>query len=105
MTSLFCSVKCFMAWKDTNFIPGYHTGAINATAHRIKVKSIKPPKPPALRDFMPPGVGSTLYETDNQYEQELLTGIFIFVWGIIGVFCFFFSLSLLVPLSASLSGW
>ncbi|KAL8563922.1 hypothetical protein ACOMHN_059352 [Nucella lapillus] len=49
--------------------------AINATALQIKVKSVKPPKTPTLREFMPKGVGSTLYDTENQYEQELLAGV------------------------------
>ncbi|KAK7109002.1 hypothetical protein V1264_013121 [Littorina saxatilis] len=48
---------------------------VNATAHHIKVRIVKTPKPPTLRDFVAPGVGSTLYETDNQYEQELLAGV------------------------------
>ena len=77
LTVILPSVCFVFSDLDINFILDCHTGAINATAHHIKVKSIKPPKPPALRDFMAPGVGSTLYETDNEYEQELLTGIFV----------------------------
>lgn len=47
----------------------------DATIHPIEVKTVKPPKSPTLRDFMSPRVGKTLYDTQNQYEQELLTGV------------------------------
>ncbi|XP_071947910.1 HEAT repeat-containing protein 4-like isoform X2 [Antedon mediterranea] len=50
------------------------SGAINATAKTISIpqKKIKPP--PTLKDVMNAGVGNKIYETDNQYEQEWLSG-------------------------------
>ncbi|KAK3595827.1 hypothetical protein CHS0354_014647 [Potamilus streckersoni] len=50
------------------------TGAINSTAANIEVKSYTYPPPPTLRDFMNPKVGDKILDTDNMYQQELLTG-------------------------------
>ena len=50
-------------------------GAINTTAADIEVKSYKPPPPPKLRDFMNPEIGERMYDTDNMFQQEQLTGI------------------------------
>ncbi|XP_046557272.1 LOW QUALITY PROTEIN: HEAT repeat-containing protein 4-like [Haliotis rubra] len=49
-------------------------GAINSTAHGIEVKSYQPSPPPTLRDFINPAVGDKMFETDNMYQQEWLTG-------------------------------
>ncbi|XP_070540803.1 HEAT repeat-containing protein 4-like isoform X2 [Ptychodera flava] len=50
------------------------TGAFNATASEIVVHPQKPPPPKTLKDFINPAVGDKVYMTDNQYEQEWLTG-------------------------------
>ena len=52
----------------------FHIGAINATAHKIKVATLKEPKPSTLRDHMPAGVGKYLLETTNQFANEMLAG-------------------------------
>ncbi|XP_052225265.1 HEAT repeat-containing protein 4-like isoform X2 [Dreissena polymorpha] len=49
-------------------------GAINTTAANIEVKTLKPPPPPTLRDFLNPNVGKCIIETDNMFQQEQLTG-------------------------------
>ncbi|XP_071089741.1 HEAT repeat-containing protein 4-like [Haliotis cracherodii] len=49
-------------------------GAINSTAHGIAVKSYQPSPPPTLRDFINPAVGDKMFDTDNMYQQEWLTG-------------------------------
>ncbi|XP_021378591.1 HEAT repeat-containing protein 4-like isoform X2 [Mizuhopecten yessoensis] len=48
-------------------------GAINATAD-ITIKSYTPPPLPTLRDHVNPAVGDKLFDTDNMFEQEWLTG-------------------------------
>ncbi|XP_064600899.1 HEAT repeat-containing protein 4-like [Liolophura sinensis] len=49
---------------------------INSTARDIEVTSFKPPSPVTLRDVIHPKVTSnTLYETDNLFQQEWLTGV------------------------------
>ena len=53
-------------------------GAINTTAHNIQVKSFVPPPPPTLRDHMNPAVGKYMYDTDNMFQQERLTGEYHF---------------------------
>lgn len=50
-------------------------GAINSTARKIKIQRMQPPKPPTLRDLLPSGIRNTLYDTENQFEVELLTGM------------------------------
>ncbi|XP_033098379.1 HEAT repeat-containing protein 4-like isoform X2 [Anneissia japonica] len=49
-------------------------GAINTTARDICVPQKKPKPPPTLKDVMNDGVGNKMYETDNQFEQEWLSG-------------------------------
>ena len=51
-------------------------GAINKTAGDIEVKSYKPPPPPKLRDFMNPEIRERMYDTDNMFQQEQLTGTY-----------------------------
>ena len=53
-------------------------GAINTTAHNVQVKSFVPPPPPTLRDHMNPAVGKYMYDTDNMFQQERLTGEYHF---------------------------
>ena len=49
--------------------------AINTTAYRIEVNTYKPPPPPTLRDYVNPKVGDKIYDTDNRFVQEWLTGM------------------------------
>ena len=52
----------------------YFPGAINKLAADVEVKSYKPPPPPKLRDFMNPEIRERMYDTDNMFQQEQLTG-------------------------------
>ncbi|KAJ8026097.1 HEAT repeat-containing protein 4 [Holothuria leucospilota] len=49
-------------------------GAINATAKDLKIYRRKAKPPPTLRDVMNPAVGDKMFDTDNQFEQEWLSG-------------------------------
>ena len=64
--------ECYMP--NLNFLSLHIVGAINTTAHNIQVKSFVPPPPPTLRDHMNPAVGKYMYDTDNMFQQERLTG-------------------------------
>ena len=46
------------------------------TAQQITLKSVKEDRPLVLKDVLNKGIGSTVFQTDNQYERELFTGIF-----------------------------
>ncbi|KAH9489369.1 hypothetical protein Btru_056480 [Bulinus truncatus] len=48
-------------------------GLINATA-QIVTKELKEPKPVTLKDLLSPRVGDKVYDTDNLFQQEWLTG-------------------------------
>ncbi|CAG5119682.1 unnamed protein product [Candidula unifasciata] len=49
-------------------------GAINTTAHNIQIRDHVQAPLPKLKDFLNPKVGDKIYETDNLYQQEWLTG-------------------------------
>ncbi|XP_038046903.1 HEAT repeat-containing protein 4-like isoform X2 [Patiria miniata] len=49
-------------------------GSLNSTAREIKVTRKKPKPPPTLKDVMNPAVGDTIHDTQNQFEQEWLSG-------------------------------
>lgn len=49
-------------------------GAINATADITIDRTYEPPAPPTIRDFINPAVGDKFYDTNNQFQQEVLTG-------------------------------
>ncbi|XP_022098321.1 HEAT repeat-containing protein 4-like isoform X2 [Acanthaster planci] len=49
-------------------------GSINSTAREIKVTRKKTKPPPTLKDVMNPAVGDKMYDTQNQFEQEWLSG-------------------------------
>jgi hypothetical protein len=50
-------------------------GAINKTAHAIQVKPRQSSPPPTLRDHMNEHVGDKMFDTDNLFQQERLTGM------------------------------
>ena len=58
----------------------FFSGAINSTAHKIEVNTYKPPPPPTLKDYINPKVGDKIYDTDNRFVQEWLTGMCVCVY-------------------------
>lgn len=51
------------------------TGAMNATATSIVVKTQELPPPPKIRDSVDPRItDNTVYETDNNFQRDWLTG-------------------------------
>ena len=50
-------------------------GAINATAHNVTIQSHSEDPPKTLKDLLSPRVGDKIYQTDNKFQQEWLTGI------------------------------
>lgn len=50
-------------------------GALNTTATSIVVKTQELPPPPKLSDFVDARITeNTVYETDNNYQRDWLTG-------------------------------
>ncbi|BFZ01675.1 hypothetical protein BsWGS_04714 [Bradybaena similaris] len=49
-------------------------GAANTTAYNIQVRDHPQAPLPKLKDFLNPKVGDKIYDTDNLYQQEWLTG-------------------------------
>lgn len=49
-------------------------GVINKTANIEIIHTYKPSPPPTIRDYVNPKVGDKLYESDNRFIQEWLTG-------------------------------
>ena len=46
--------------------------------HDIEIiHTYKPSPPPTVRDYVNPKVGDKLYDTDNRYIQEWLTGNYL----------------------------
>ena len=51
------------------------SGALNTTATSIVVKTQELPPPPKIRDFVDPRItDNTVYETDNNFQRDWLTG-------------------------------
>lgn len=49
-------------------------GAQNSTAANIVVVRKEPSPPPRLKDFVNPAIKTTVYDTDNMFERDWLTG-------------------------------
>ena len=55
----------------------FFIGVINKTANIEIIHTYKPSPPPTVRDYVNPKVGDKLYDTDNRYIQEWLTGNYL----------------------------
>lgn len=60
-----------------NEIVYFFIGVINKTANIEIIHTYKPSPPPTVRDYVNPKVGDKLYDTDNRYIQEWLTGNYL----------------------------
>ncbi|KAK6307062.1 hypothetical protein J4Q44_G00222100 [Coregonus suidteri] len=50
-------------------------GGMNQTANTVAVKHIETPQPPRLQDSLNPRAGSHVLHTENNFEQEIFSGI------------------------------
>ncbi|KAM9432806.1 HEAT repeat-containing protein 4 isoform 1-T1 [Salvelinus alpinus] len=50
-------------------------GGMNQTANTVAVKHIETPQPPRLQDSLNPRLGSHVLHTENNFEQEIFSGI------------------------------
>jgi len=58
-----------------------YLGALNTTATGITVKKQELPPPPKLRDFVDSRITeNTVYETDNNFQRDWLTGKCFAMW-------------------------
>ena len=58
------------------FFVHHNIAACNSTAFNIEVKRYVPPPLPTIRDSFNPKLRTKLYDTDNEFQKDWLTGEF-----------------------------
>lgn len=51
------------------------SGAINSTACNIEVHTLEAPPLPTVRQLMNPRLENTVYDTDNMFQRDWLSGM------------------------------